>query len=282
MSYFNICIIRPEGYIWSSSFLELADLISFSMHDLGLDNRIAENRIDPAAINIIIGCHLLDIDNTRNIPADTIFFNTEQIGGLGNPLWISRIRHFLSHFPSWDYSEENIRRLKDSGIGGTRLFKFGHHPKLNRISNSEAKDIDILFYGCHSEARKSLLDSMVSRGMQVTRLQGVFGAERDKYIARSKIVLNLHLYETKVFEIVRVHYLMNNGKAILSQCDSNSRVDPKYSNGLTLAPYDDLISTAQKILDSEHERHQLEEKSLRQIMTLDAVEIMRELVGNRS
>jgi hypothetical protein len=280
VSFFNICIVRPEGYIWSSLFLDLADLISFSLRDLGLDNRILENRIDIAARNIVIGCHLMDIDGSRNIPADTIFFNTEQIGGLRNPLWAERISHFLSRFPSWDYSEENIRSLTDAGIAGTRLFRFGYHPKLKRIPDSDVKDIDILFYGSHSEARKSLLDSMVSHGMQVTRLQGVFGAERDHYIGRSKIVLNLHLYESKVFEIVRVHYLMNNGKAVLSQCDSNSKMDPNYSNGLTLVPYEDLVSTARKILDSEPDRRQLEVQSLRQIMAWDAVEIMRELVGN--
>ena len=47
-------------------------------------------------------------------------------------------------------------------------------------------------------------------GANVIPVFGLYGPPRDALIARSKIILNMHLYDAKVFEIVRVSYLLAN------------------------------------------------------------------------
>ena len=45
-----------------------------------------------------------------------------------------------------------------------------------------------------------------------------FGAGlRDDLIARAKVVLNINKHQAKIFEIVRVSYLMANAKAVVLQ-----------------------------------------------------------------
>ena len=45
------------------------------------------------------------------------------------------------------------------------------------------------------------------------------------WIARSKIVLNLHQYDAQVFEIVRVSYLLANRRAVVSERGANPTED---------------------------------------------------------
>ena len=278
MPTFNICIIRPPGYVFSSIFLELAELIAYSLDDNGFAAQIRENYLDPSGRNLLIGCHLIDASLTDQIPADTIILNTEQIGGV-NEEWQQRVLHYLRTFPSWDYSWENIARLKDLGIHTTKFFRIGYHPRLQRIPADKEKDIDVLFYGSMSEPRAAILDGLERRSARVQKLFGVFGQDRDAWIARSKLVLNLHFYKTKTFEVVRVHYLMNNAKAIVSQFDESTKIESGYSDGLMLAPYEEVVDRCFAALGSKTLLKSCEEKSLETIMRIDAAKIMGELLA---
>lgn len=278
MNSFNICIIRPQGYLWSSVFMELAELIAYSLEDVGHSVRVTENYLHPTGKNLIIGCHLIDISLTHQIPSGSIIFNTEQVGA-GPEIWNQRVLHFVRNFESWDYSERNIEQFKSLGIRCPKRFKFGYHPKLNRISKDIAKDIDVLFYGAMNERRTAVLDTLEQSGLRVKRLFGVFGPERDSFIARAKVVLNMHQHDTKDFEIVRAHYLMNNQKAILTQFDFETNIDPDYKDGLILANYQQLVSVCVSTLQSDETLKEYERKSLDAIKKFDSVEIIKELMS---
>lgn len=79
---FNIVIIRPKGYLHSSAFDEIAQLLYYSFCDLGHSVTISENKIDTGAINIVFGGHLLPEGSINQFPDDSIFFNTEQVSGI--------------------------------------------------------------------------------------------------------------------------------------------------------------------------------------------------------
>ena len=53
--------------------------------------------------------------------------------------------------------------------------------------------------------------------MRLVVVYGVYGAERDALIARSKIVLNVHFYGAKVLEVVRLSHLLSNGAFVISE-----------------------------------------------------------------
>jgi hypothetical protein len=87
---YNVCVIRPPGYIWSSVFHELAELISYSLEDLGFSARISENKISKNLTNILLGAYLLPLEAIKLIPSNTIVFNTEQLG-VGSRKWIHKM-----------------------------------------------------------------------------------------------------------------------------------------------------------------------------------------------
>lgn len=276
-NFFNICIIRPSGYIWSSVFHEMAELLAFSLQDNGYTAQINENKIFNNTKNIIISCHLLEKSESTQIPSDSIIFNTEQVG-IGSELWNQRILHFLQEFQSWDYSIHNIEKIEKIGIRPPRHFKFGYHSKLARIESDKNKDIDVLFYGALTPARNLTLKQIEASGIKVRKIYGLFGAERDAYIARSKIIINLHQHDSKIFEIIRAHYLMNNSKAIITQCDHDTKIDPDYRDGMILASHDEIVDKCFATIQSPNVIKEYEDRSLQTIMRLDSKKIIRELL----
>lgn len=274
---FNICIIRPPGYIWSSVFQELADLIFYSLEDLGCTVKIHENKIQASAVNVVIGAHLLDHKMILALPKDTVVFNTEQMGA-GSRRWNEKIKLLVSRYTSWDYSLQNILEFGHAGLTTPHFFKIGFHPRLQRIKPALEKDIDVLFYGSLTPERKKVLGELKSHGLRVVHLSGVFGDERDAHIARSKMVLNLHQHGTKILEVVRIHYLMNNGVVVVSQYDADSTGAEDYREGLVLAKYDEVVEQCVTLCASDELLQQYANRSLCVIKKLNAVEIMRKMI----
>ena len=53
---YNICLIKPDQYIHSLAFIELAELLLYSLQELGFEVQIQFNELDNNACNILIGC----------------------------------------------------------------------------------------------------------------------------------------------------------------------------------------------------------------------------------
>jgi hypothetical protein len=156
--------------------------------------------------------------------------------------------------------------------------KIGYHAKLERILSTERKQIDVLFYGSMTEPRRQIVDSLKKNGAHVVALFGVYGEERDRHIANSKIVLNLHQKKSQIFEVIRCHYLMNNAKAIVCQWDEGTTADAGYADGLIKAPYERVVETCLDTLNRESIRTEYERRSLAALRELNAVTIMRDLL----
>lgn len=261
MEKFNICIVRPENYIHSHAFLELGELIYYSLQELGAEVTITFNRMDPTYRNIIIGCHLLNPDLMPHLPDSTVILNTEQI--YTDPKsWNETIIAWAKNFEVWDYSIRNIEKFHELGISGVKHLKIGFQKELVRLNRSAAKDVDILFYGCINERRKKILDQLEKSGLKVKTLFGVYGKERDDWIERSKLVLNHHFYETEIFEIVRVFYLMTNSIAVVGEVNETTSIDCMYSNGIMAAKYDDLVNSCIEVVKNQSLRDSIQESAI--------------------
>lgn len=236
---YNICIIQPKNYTHTQAFFELAELLKYSLIDLGHEAVLQFRQIEKDAVNILIGCHLLEPEYISKLPKDTIILNTEQIYDSETP-WNKNIFEWVRHFRTWDYSERNIIKLNDMGVDNVGLLKLGYQKELVRISRSSIQDIDVLFYGCINARREAIINQLKSRGLNVVTLYGVYGLERDALIARSKIVLNLHFYDSEIFEVVRVFYLMINSIAVVGEINPTTAIDAMYLQGIRGVPYSEL------------------------------------------
>ncbi|WP_321950212.1 CgeB family protein [Burkholderia cenocepacia] len=259
---YNLCIVRPRGYAHAGAFTELAEVIAYGLEDLGHAVHFNENSMMSDARNILIGCHLADPRVTEHVPDDTIVVNTEQLH-VDEQAWNQNIYRWASRYETWDYSARNLAKLRGLGIGHARYLKLGFHPKLRRIPDDVEQDIDVLFYGTIGPRRAAILDALQARGLNVGIVSGgIYGAERDAFIARAKVVLNLHHYASHIFEVVRAFYLMTNGKAIVGEVSPTTSVDPDYAHGFRAAPYDGLVDACVQLVHDTAQRRRLEAAAL--------------------
>ena len=255
MSTFQIVLIRPAAYLHTEAFREIAETLQFGLRSIGHKAEVVENVFDSGATNLILGAHLLSPGQARQVPRGSILYNLEQIGGaqLLPAYYELARRHQI-----WDYDLSNIDKWKATNCSYAPIHvPIGYVPELTRIAR-KSHDIDVLFYGSLNERRNHVLNSLKDRGVKVHNVFGVYGRDRDELIARSKLILNIHFYDAKVFEIVRVSYLLANSKAVVTECGSHNLEDEGLTNAVLAGPYESLVDGCLSLLQHEEERLKLE------------------------
>ena len=94
--------------------------------------------------------------------------------------------------------------------------------RSSRASRPSPEDIDVLFVGSVNERRLIVLKQLAAQGINVDARFNLYGAERDAFVARARIILNVHFYDARLFEIVRVSYLLANRKCVVSETGSDT------------------------------------------------------------
>jgi hypothetical protein len=272
---YAVVIVSPPGYPHAEAFREVAESVVAALRDLGHDAVPAR---DFAAIDrraIVFGANLLERAGLEP-PADAILYNLEQVTP-DSPWFPAAMLERLRRHAVWDYSAANVARLAALGIAAT-LVPIGYHPVLARIERA-AEDIDVLFYGSLNPRREAVLDALEARGLQVASVFGVYGAERDALIARAKLVLNVHYYEARVFEIVRVSYLLANRRCVVSETGAEPAEEAAWSDGIAFAPYEGLVDTCVALAASRSERRRLAEAGHARFAARPLAPILQALLG---
>ena len=202
--------------------------------------------------------------------------NSEQGHASNYPAYIELLRGAEQ---IWDYSPQNVQYLAQLGLTKVRYIPLGYSRRLDRISDVGKHDIDVLFYGSASPRRSQIMEALSNRGFRTKSLFGKYGPERDAYIARAKLVLNIHCFETTQLEQVRLSYLLNNKRFVVSETsDSNP-----YGDGVVFCDYQDIVARCAYYLgpgmDAERRRiAELGYQSLQKIpMAVSVVNALLEL-----
>ncbi len=164
------------------------------------------------------------------------------------------------------------------GVPRPTVVPIGWVPQLTRIQAAE-EDIDVLFYGSLNERRRAVLEELRRRGARVHVAFGVYGAQRDSLVARSRIVLNVHYYQAKVFEIVRVSYLLANRRAVVSERGRDPREEAEFEHGVAFAPYDGLVDRCLALLADDEERRRLAKAGFRVMSARRETEYLKGVVA---
>lgn len=236
-----IWVVTPPGYDHSHAFDEVALALQDAFEELGGSAPIVTDRAAFAGrAPIIYGATLLPADSVGSLPPDSVVVNLEQVSD--DSSWMtSRYAAVMRALPVLDYDPRNRDNLVARGIAHAGLLEIGYSPRLTRIAPAPVQDIDVLFYGSLNPRRAALLRALVDSGLNAVHLFNVYGAPRDAMIARAKIVLNLHHYDSNVFEIVRVSYLLANGVCVLTEGDPHDPALGPYLGGLAIARYEELV-----------------------------------------
>ena len=277
----NVCLIKPKNYIHYLALQELAELIHFSVLELGLKSQITFNYCDnnPSTKNIVLGAHLLNDNLIEDIPENTIIFNTEQIESITEN-WKKKILNLAKkNIIFWDYSQYNLDYLsKTINIKG-KLFQIGYQKELNRINHNIDKNIDVLFYGSINARREHIINKLKDRKINVKTLFGVYGKERDDLIAKSKLILNMHMYNSKIFEIVRVFYLLSNSIPVISEVGSDTKFNNDFLDLICKSTYENIEKNIIYLLENDKKRIELGENGLNAIKKFPQIKFTEQILN---
>src|SRR5277367_366934 len=145
MSQYQITMVRPEGFLHTEAFREVAETLQLGLRSVGHSAEIAENAVHSAATNIVLGAHLLSAQDSSIVPAGSILYNLEQLGGPNLP---PQFLELARRCQVWDYSLQNIAKWKTMNCTYAPVHvPLGYVPELTRIKAALNQDIDVLFYG---------------------------------------------------------------------------------------------------------------------------------------
>ncbi|KPF64154.1 hypothetical protein IP88_13880 [alpha proteobacterium AAP81b] len=274
---FNICLVQPPNYIHSQALAELGELIAYGLHDLGHPTTMMVHGIQRDARNIILGCHLAPPGMANSLPPGSIAVNSEQISDPGNPIR-ETVFAWARHVEMWDYSPRNVAAFAERHVP-VKLLRLGWHPGLKRIAVADPQDIDVLFYGSVNDRRREILDAIAADGMNLVTVFGQYGAARDAQIARAKVVLNIHYYESQILEVVRLSYLMNNAKAVVAEVNSDTAVDGDYLPGICAVPRDGVVAACRRLVDDAAARREVEARALATLQRLPQAALLAPLLA---
>lgn len=251
---FAVSIISPPNYPHGKSVWEVAETIHYGLIALGY-NSVLTFETDLSDRQYITLLPNMLVSYQGKLSPHTVLYNLDQI--YPDSPWLQPVvmDHFLQ-YPVWDYSTANIKQFEQMGISDVQHVPIGYVPELRRIPSATA-DIDVLFYGSVNERRHQILEALKSKGVKVEAIFGVYGQERDEYIARSKIVLNMHFYPAKVFEIVRVSYLLANQRFVISERGGDPTAEADFESGIVFSDYENLVDTCLDFLNRPTDREKI-------------------------
>ncbi|WP_461480014.1 hypothetical protein [Mycobacterium sp. HUMS_1102779] len=270
---FAVAVVAPPSNpTIGGGFREVAEAVHYALLALGHDS-VLTNRLDLNERRTIVfgGNHLVQYG--LEPPKNPIFYNLEQLGDDSPWMTMPEFVDLFRRYPTWDYSRANIERLAALGLPRPTHVPIGYVPELTRIAPAP-EDIDVLFYGMLSARRYAVLRDLHDRGLRVKWLTGVLGASRDAWIARSKIVLNIHYWDAKIFEIARVSYLLANKRAVVSERGADPTLERDLQSGIAFADYDELVDRCVELLGDERARRKLAERGYQVFSARDQAAIV--------
>jgi hypothetical protein len=251
------CVPHPRMH-GLHGYKDAIDAVGWGLAQLGHKVSYGLNGYAPSATNIVFGAQVLPLHDLARMSPETIVYNFEQLRGLTRETIRPELHYCAEHLRLWDYSASNLESWSRLGASA-RHVPVGYAPVLTRIAKPPTQDIDVLIYGLSGDKRLDALHRLSHAGLVVVFASGLYGRARDELIARAKFVLNVNLYDhTRVFEIVRVSYLLANRKAVLASLDENTAIEEDLDGAIRITTLDRLVEDALRLVDDADARAQLE------------------------
>jgi len=118
----------------------------------------------------------------------------------------------------WDYSVAHCAILKSHGITARHVPLISPKAYIDQVVALRVPpDVDVGFCGCLSERRLAILNGLLKAGLTVHCVTQ-FGLERDKRLARCRVLLNVHFSDDyTIFEQARCDVWLRAGVPVISE-----------------------------------------------------------------
>jgi hypothetical protein len=206
----NLCSFGPPDLETAGVFDDTIESVANLVRLSGAIPVLLRNKINHEGINIIWGAGAHYSPSFENIlqycnKTNTIVFNMEQINST-SPLVTQNYLSFLSNFRVFDYSIHNIRAIRKLYplISGE---EFPLIPSTSFctdfIKTTDEKKYHFAFYGALNERRRLILERIQASGVRIKYINGAYGQSLSQELNECNAVINIHAYETKIFETAR-------------------------------------------------------------------------------
>lgn len=279
---YTLWIVKPSSsYNHVECFREVAESLQAAFIELGHECEITHEFPFQKENVVILGGHLLhplDIGHLKK----PVVWNLEQMPDSSDaarsaaPLTATYLE-VLKQAEVWDYSRVNIANLAKLGIPA-KLLEIGYMPTLTRIENVVDQDIDILFVGSMNDRRHAILKQLTDAGVKVVHAFDCYGLKRDALIARSKVVLNMHFYQAKIWEIVRCSFLLANRKAVVSEKGLDGELEKPYYGAVSFTDYDGLVDECLNLVKYDDVRAAWEKAGLERMKEFGQVDFLKRVL----
>jgi hypothetical protein len=229
---FNICIIKPANYEYSAIFMDQAQYYKYQFAKFGYTTTIGYNSLKKGVTNFVFGAWLGFDPALRNI-YPCIFINLEQLGPKGSKHVSSDYMDLLRSSPVIDYDTENVQYYsKPKTVPIAPILYAPYLTDINPIPLNDRK-IDILFFGSMTDRRIKIIQDIVDSGVYIEYIKKpTFGKELYDLIRNSKCVLNIHAYESSIFEQARASICLSIGTPVVSERSRHTNPLPIYEDSV--------------------------------------------------
>jgi hypothetical protein len=261
MSKFHLlhCVPSPRMH-GPHGYREIIESIHWGLEQLGHEVTYSLNAYQSASTNIVFGAQMLPLEVLKQLPQDTIVYNFEQGRGLDRKEVRPEVYFIAENFSIWDYSAANMDMWKSLGNETPKLVPVGYAPVLSRIPKAKDQDIEIFLYGSVGQKRLNVFQRLSEEGYRVLFASGLYGTARDALIARSKIVLNINFIDrSRIFEVVRVSYLLANRKAVVAVLDPDTAIESDFSRCVRSTNPAEVVAACEQLLSNDTLRAELED-----------------------
>jgi 2-polyprenyl-3-methyl-5-hydroxy-6-metoxy-1,4-benzoquinol methylase len=282
----NFNIYRANTNDFYKMYDEIVSSVAESLRDLGHLCNIGVNQFIPSSVNILIG-HTMFASRYHSLPEKLrdqpyIVYQFEQLDDSQGllPDWPEYWELLKGATVVWDYSPSGTQYLKSRGLKNVYYVPPGFHRVLECFRPNQSPDIDVLFIGTPYPRRLHIANELENRGLKVVNLSFAFGERRNRYIKRSKIVLNTHIWDGMPYlETVRLSFLLANRSFVISEEGDHN----PYEGGVVYGNYQALPDLCDRFLQEEKKvREQIAEKGYLSIRKLDMVNILRDVLEDQN
>ncbi len=245
-------------YSNNKAFDDIVNGIVDYVKDNGIQCIIVKDIIkDDEDLYVIFG--LNNFTEHSCLPKNYIAVQLEQ-SGVPNTNWFTPLYFKLLNgsIEVWDYSIRNVKNLKkhiNVPHVYVPLLYMKHLTYKERLVTK--KDIDILFMGAMNKRREDLLNKLRENGLNVyvADTYNLWDEERNKVVKRSKILLNIHYYESAILETARLSYALSLGECfVISEPSTDKLLDREYSKFVNFGSnVEEIVKKCKKILELSEE-----------------------------
>jgi len=215
---------RVLVYSDCNSFQEYVDTLVLALREHGYESHVVTT-LDPTSrdYHIVFGL------NCAHVPILSPHFTYVQLEQLCShwltPTYLKRLQSVAT---VWEFSASYTRPLQELGVRAT-------HVPLGRVMREEPREqteeaLDILFTGCINSHRAEWLTALTDAGLNVTILTNTYGIEKEGYLRRARIVLNLHYYQNATIEQLRIIPALAAGIMVISETCTDTLPIAEFAN----------------------------------------------------